>query len=111
MHIHPHLTLYVSGHKVAVPAQIGIDPALYRDHHLDKYIGDMGAAPIHTHDSSGILHVESSVTRKYTLGEFLKIWGVDLSGHKVSVTADGHAVAAYKRLVLKDGEDIVMKVK
>jgi hypothetical protein len=30
-----------------------------------------GMAPLHTHDSSGIIHVESVVDRNYTLDEFL----------------------------------------
>jgi len=30
-----------------------------------------GMAPLHTHDRSGIIHVESVVDRNYTLDEFL----------------------------------------
>ena len=33
-------------------------------------------APLHTHDSSGIIHVESAVSRAYTLGDFFGVWGV-----------------------------------
>ncbi len=31
--------------------------------------------PINTQDFFGIVHVESTVVRDYTLGEFFKIWG------------------------------------
>jgi hypothetical protein len=63
VHIHQHLDLYVDGRKVTVPAGIGIDPAV-------------GFAPLHTHDPSGVLHVESPTVRTYTLGQFFAVWGV-----------------------------------
>ena len=63
VHIHQHLDLYVDGRKVLVPAGIGIDPAV-------------GYAPLHTHDPSGVIHVESPTVRTYTLGEFFAVWGV-----------------------------------
>jgi hypothetical protein len=58
LHIHQHLDLHVDGHRVPVPAGIGgIDPAV-------------GFAPLHTHDASGVIHVESPTLRTYTLGDF-----------------------------------------
>jgi hypothetical protein len=63
LHIHQHLDIYVDGRKVLVPAGVGIDPAV-------------GYAPLHTHDPSGIVHVESPTVRTYTLGEFFGVWGV-----------------------------------
>jgi hypothetical protein len=63
VHIHQHLDLYVDGRKVTVPAGIGIDPAV-------------GYAPLHTHDASGVIHLESPMARSYTLGEFFAVWGV-----------------------------------
>lgn len=63
VHIHQHLDLYVDSHKVPVPAGIGIDPAV-------------GYAPLHTHDASGVIHVESPTVRPYTLGELFAVWGV-----------------------------------
>jgi hypothetical protein len=63
VHIHQHLDLYVDGRKVPVPAGIGIDPAV-------------GFAPLHTHDASGVIHLESPTVRTYTLGQFFDVWGV-----------------------------------
>ena len=63
LHLHQHLDLYLDGRKVPVPAGVGIDPAV-------------GDAPLHTHDPSGIVHVESPTLRSYTLGEFFGVWGV-----------------------------------
>jgi hypothetical protein len=73
VHIHQHLDLYVDGRPVPVPALIGIDPAV-------------GFAPLHTHDTSGVIHVESPAVRSYTLGQFFAVWGVrftptDLGGY------------------------------
>src|SRR6266403_1622446 len=105
MHIHPHLEIIKNGREQRVPANVGIKPSLYKDHSMDGFIGDMGAAPVHTHDSSGILHVESSVTLNYTLGDFYKIWGKAIPSN-ATVTADGKAVAHPNKLLLKDGEQI-----
>jgi hypothetical protein len=63
VHIHQHLDLYVDGRRVPVPAGIGINPAV-------------GFAPLHTHDASGVIHVESPTVRTYTLGDFFAVWGV-----------------------------------
>jgi hypothetical protein len=64
VHIHQHLDLFVNGKRVAVPAGIGIDP------------GGSFLVPLHTHDDSGVIHVESPVVRDYTLGELFGVWGV-----------------------------------
>ena len=66
IHIHQHLDIYVDGHRVTVPAGVGIDPAA-------------GFAPLHTHDDSGVIHVESPTVRTYTLGELFAVWGVRLT--------------------------------
>lgn len=67
LHIHEHLDLYVNGRKVTVPALVGIDP------------GAGFLTELHTHDPSGIIHVESPVRRPFTLGQFFCEWGVKLT--------------------------------
>jgi hypothetical protein len=62
-HIHQHLDLFVNGSPVTVPQNIGI-------------ISGTGLAFIHTHDTSGVIHVESPTVRQYTLGNFFDVWGV-----------------------------------
>ncbi|HEU4425862.1 MAG TPA: hypothetical protein VFR67_25265, partial [Pilimelia sp.] len=63
VHIHQHLDIFVDGRRVPVPALIGIDPVV-------------GFAPLHVHDTSGVIHVESPTVRGYTLGQFFAVWGV-----------------------------------
>jgi hypothetical protein len=65
LHIHQHLDLYVDGTKQVVPAQIGILTS-----------PQVVFSPLHTHDTSGIIHVESQTVRSFTLGEFFDVWGV-----------------------------------
>ncbi|HEY1331353.1 MAG TPA: hypothetical protein VGH10_07765 [Actinomycetota bacterium] len=109
MHIHAHLDVFVEGRSVPVPAQIGIDPQA----------GFL--APLHTHDGSGIVHVESPVVRTYTLGEFFDVWGVRLtatclgdecaSGDRaVRVWVDGHPATGGdpRHLALFAHEEIVV---
>lgn len=69
LHHHEHLDLYVNGHRVIVPALVGIDE---RAGFLTE---------LHTHDPSGIIHVESPVRRSFTLGQFFCEWGVKLNAN------------------------------
>ncbi len=113
MHWHPVLTIIMNGSPVTVPAQIGIDQSLWKDHSLDQY--GIGMSPLHTHDTTGTIHVESNTVRDFTLHEFLAIWGQPsdgsaINGHPVtSLTLDGIQEASpTSDVVLKDGEKIVM---
>jgi hypothetical protein len=60
-HIHAHLDVYVNGHSIYIPPQIGI-------------IDDKCIYWLHTHDSTGIIHIESPIKKDYTLGQFFQIW-------------------------------------
>lgn len=109
-HIHASLQLYDRGHAVTVPADIGISQSancLYW---------------IHTHDTSGIIHIESPVKRRFTLGEVFDIWGPDLTwtkagsmsaphGRRLSIWVDGTAWHGSdpRAIVLHDRETIVIQ--
>lgn len=68
-HYHAHLDVLVDGKAVTVPAYIGF--SFGADGRPD------GISALHTHDTTGILHIEAPTAgRKYTLGEVLKEWGV-----------------------------------
>ena len=57
VHIHQHLDLWVNGKKVGVPALVGIQDNTY-------------ITSLHTHDDSGLIHVESPEHRRFNLGDF-----------------------------------------
>jgi hypothetical protein len=105
-HIHPLLNVLVNGKPISVPKDIGIESSLHKDHSLDQYGADGAAAPLHTHDVSGTIHVESTVNRNYTLGEFLDIWGIDLHDKMVKLTVDGIPVSDYRNHILEDGQNL-----
>src|SRR6187200_1150576 len=105
MHLHPVLNVVVNGESTTVPKNIGLVLPLHKDHSLDHY-GTMGVSPLHTHDYSGTIHVESTANRNYTLGEFLNVWGIDLEGKTVKATVDGTIVSDYTNHILQDGQNL-----
>jgi hypothetical protein len=111
MHIHPQLSVMVNGQPVIVPENVGIDKILWKDHSLDKY-GMQGMSPLHTHDNSGTTHVESSVNRDYTLGQFLDVWGgLDTgSGKTLKATVNDQPISDWRNHILKDKEQISLKI-
>ena len=110
MHLHTHLTLVFDGKEAPVPAQIGIDQTLWDDHSIDSY-GMTGMAPLHTHDTSGTIHVESYKIKDYYLGQLLVIWGLNLSEYKqVTLTVNGQPFTDYQNYVFKDGDKIILSV-
>jgi hypothetical protein len=66
IHIHQHLDIFVNGKHEVVPTNIGI------------YDGQF-LTELHTHDASGIIHVESPTKRRFDLGQFFGVWGVRLN--------------------------------
>jgi len=82
-HVHAHLTILNQGQPVPVPAGVGIPGnCIYW---------------LHTHDTSGVIHVEAPSKRDFTLGNFFDIWGQPLSANQVAgLTADGqHSLRFY----------------
>lgn len=89
-HVHAHLDVFIDGARVIIPGGIGInidDPNVQSG--PDglggmSYGGITGCAqpcisPLHTHDTSGVLHTESASSDLNSLGEFFDEWGVALS--------------------------------
>jgi hypothetical protein len=70
-HIHAMLHIYVNGLLKPLAANIGLDPA--------KGI----ESSMHTHDGTGIIHMEAPHPYNYTLGDFFSVWGVKLGPAQV----------------------------
>ncbi|GGV50664.1 hypothetical protein GCM10010277_45460 [Streptomyces longisporoflavus] len=102
MHIHTTLKVYSGGRPVTVPADIGID----RSGPKPRY------SPLHTHDTTGTLHVESEEWRDFTLGQFMTEWGVSTAQKKCRGDVGGRALAGDpSRIVLRDGETITLRCR
>jgi hypothetical protein len=118
LHIHTHLALFYNGKQMQVPQYIGFAPNL------------AGGCLywIHTHDPSGIIHIEAPDINPpqggpYTLGMLFDVWGQPLEREDVAglvgpVTAyvngtkydgDLHAIplAAHQQIVLEVGTPVV----
>jgi hypothetical protein len=65
-HVHAHLQILDAGRTVTLPANVGI-----RD--------DLCLYWLHTHDTSGIIHIEAPHSLRPTLGTFFDIWGMPLT--------------------------------
>ncbi len=89
-HVHAHLDIFVNGRPVRVPAGIGIDIADPKVHRRTvdgaatygyiKLCPRPCISPLHTHDITGVIHVEAQARTHFTLGQFFQEWGVHLDG-------------------------------
>ncbi|MHB8546230.1 MAG: hypothetical protein ACYDAJ_05640 [Nitrosotalea sp.] len=83
LHIHAHLDFYVNGNHMTVPERIGIvdNKCLYW---------------LHTHDSSGVIHIESPQSEEFTLGQFIDVWNATgdfpISGATPKIFVNGQSV-------------------
>lgn len=107
LHIHQHLSITIDGRPAEVPALLGIDEARQQ------------LSALHTHDTSGILHVESPVVRTFHLDQAFAEWDVRLApgaigsfvdgqhGVRLAVFVNGKAYRGDPRgIVLTEHEDI-----
>ena len=124
-HIHPWLRIWIDNTNVTIPAAVGITNPVFSN-------GIAGGGsnscfePMHTHDNSGIIHIESpDNSTQYTLANFFKIWKIsygtvtvngasqpiefnqtDILGfrtdtsHTLTVLVDGHSDIRYDSLSL-----------
>jgi hypothetical protein len=121
MQIHSNLNVTVNEKSLIVPNGIGINSTLWNDHSLDKLGTERkttifgmitpAMSPLHTHDSSGTIHVESTEYRNYARGQFLNILGMPPEGSKVILFFDGNSTENYNNYVLKDRENMILKIE
>jgi len=67
VHYHAHLDVIVDGKPMPVPAYLGFVATGNKV---------QGLAPLHTHDASGIIHIENDVPATFVLGQVFTEWGV-----------------------------------
>jgi hypothetical protein len=105
VHYHAHLDIFANGAKVTVPAGIGF---VLRDDGTPT-----GLTVLHTHDTSGIIHIESAKDQPYTLGQVFTEWGVALNSTQVGgLHADAnHVVATYVNGTRFTGDPATLRLK
>jgi hypothetical protein len=108
LHFHVHLDVFVNGKAVDVPDDIG------------RNAGAGLITVIHTHDGSGVIHIESPKGKQYTLGQVFDVWGVRFTptclgadcnqgDRQLRVDADGQQLKVDpRRLILSSHQEIVV---
>ncbi len=108
LHIHEHIDIWIDGQQLVVPADIGIDQT------------NGILSPLHTHDTTGVIHVESPTVRDFTLGDFFDVWGLTFNSQclgtycangnqQLTVYVDGNQVKGDPRaVVLQPHQEIVV---
>lgn len=106
-HIHAMLHIYVNGLLSPVPEDIGIEVSKGRE------------TSLHTHDSTGIVHMETNHRYPFTLGDFFKVWGVKLGpaqvggltglgGDRLHFFLNGQPLANPAARVMHNGDSFVI---
>jgi len=107
-HYHAQLTIEQDGEKVKIPANIGIVKECIH--------------PLHTHNTTGLVHVQHPPGLGFTLGDFFDVQGIVLKddqigsiqtkdGYSIDVTVDGVQVkSGFQNILLKDREKIDIKI-
>lgn len=94
-HVHAHLAIYVNGKQKLLPYGVGIVPPYQLQQTSDGefVVGGSKFYWLHTHDETGVIHIESPVQRTFTLGDFFAVWRQPLSATQVG--PDKGTVTAY----------------
>jgi len=58
-HIHTLLSIYRNGQRLAMPDMIGRSGCTYE---------------LHTHDASGVVHIETDVPKRFKLSQYFSLW-------------------------------------
>lgn len=104
-HYHADLEIKINGQNYEIPADVGISPGVMK--------------PVHTHDTTGELHIEGVCIRDYTLEDFFRVWGQTFSSEcifnncadsgELRMYANGQESNEFEKHVLKDGEQILIE--
>jgi hypothetical protein len=130
-HDHLHLDVLVDGRKVTVPGGVGMAEPVDRGPCPsgfgksgdcatgEQFFGEVVNSPLHTHSSSGLIHIEADRRHRFTLGEFFDEWGVRLDsrcvggyctggGRELRVFVDGRRTGDPRAIVLANHQEIAV---
>ena len=104
-HVHPTLKIIANGREQTISANLGIQPTCMTS--------------LHTHDTTGVIHVEAPEKRDFTLADFFAVWKQPFSKdevlsykvdatHKIRVSVNGAEVSTYENTILRDKDQILI---
>lgn len=96
-HIHPDLFVTIDGEHITIPADVGINRQCMSE--------------VHTHDSTGKIHIESiDPQREFTLEQFFNVWSEPLikEGYNISMTVNGSTTDSIAGYIMKDFDQIMI---
>ncbi len=117
IHWHALLQIEISGEMQTIPANIGIA----NGNIIDTNLTGENASPIHTHDTSGVLHIENICPEQKPettkLGYFFTVWGEQFNktcilnncnngGKTVQLNVNGISNSEFEQYKIKDGDEI-----
>ncbi|MEM5810829.1 MAG: hypothetical protein QXP82_02605 [Candidatus Aenigmatarchaeota archaeon] len=118
IHWHAKLTILIDGKQIPIPAGVGITTG----NNIDNHISGMHMSPIHTHDSTGELHIEnlnpSAKPETLTIGYFINdVWGkrfdseciFDYCNGSLRMFVNGKENEEFEKYTIKDGDEIIIK--
>jgi hypothetical protein len=104
------ITISKDNKTLIVPAKIGIDPKLWKDHSLDNYSFDPNhTSPLTTNNYNGTINIKSIQDREFTLENFLDVWGFDKS--KIKNVFCDDKIRCNINLTLTDGQPLKIQMK
>ncbi len=97
VHIHPVLSITVDGVPETIPANVGVTQTCM--------------AELHTHDATGVIHVETATADRVgqlSFEDFFAVWGAPVvrEGYSMVVTVNGEAVESLAEIPLRDGDQV-----
>ncbi len=103
LHIHSELDIIINGIEQVIPANIGVSTGVMR--------------PIHTHDSSGEVHMEGPCQRDFILGEFFDVWEkefnetclLDKCNGNITMSVNGVKNEMFGNYIMRDDDKIVIE--
>lgn len=87
-HRHAYLNVTLDGKPFTVPADIGIAQGCVK--------------PLHTHGADGTIHTEFVKPIRFTLGDFIRLWGLNLNQYNVKVFVKEASAADFREVNVAD---------
>lgn len=107
-HYHVQLTITTFGKNFPIPANTGIDNGCMH--------------PLHTHDTSGRLHIDYKRSYPFIIGDFFTVWGMIFNQRQIGnlLTGERYTIQMlvnkkehneFEKYILKDGDKIEITVE